>query len=133
MFFVIPRPVNNSNMHKRTVSCYLKFLVSGFFLLFLFIRSANAQDGEAIFKANCTSCHDVLEKRIGPALKGVSNRHKEDWLLKWVKNSTAVIKSGDADSVKLFNDNNKTNMPAFSLKDEEIKAIFAYIKVEEQK
>lgn len=96
-------------------------------------NAAQAQDGEAIFKANCASCHAVKEKLIGPALKGVENRHSEEWLIKWTKNSQALIKSGDAAAVKLFNEYNKIVMPAFPLKDDEIKAIYAYVKAEAEK
>ncbi len=112
---------------------YFSFLISVFFLSLFSFSSVNAQDGEALFSANCKSCHAVKEKVIGPALAGVSQRHPEDWLLKWVKNSTAIIKSGDPVAVKLFNDNNKVTMTSFNLKDNEIKSIFAYIKAEEVK
>jgi mono/diheme cytochrome c family protein len=109
------------------------FLVVFFFLSFFCSESIIAQDGEALFKANCTSCHAIKDKVIGPALKGVSQRRPEDWLIKWIKNSQAVIKSGDDYGVKLFNEYNKTVMTSFNLKDDEIKAILAYIKTEESK
>lgn len=112
---------------------YFSFLISVFFLSLFSFSSVFAQDGEALFSANCKSCHAVKEKVIGPALAGVSQRHSEDWLIKWVKNSTAIIKSGDPVAVKLFNDNNKVTMTSFNLKDNEIKSIFAYIKAEEVK
>ncbi len=70
---------------------------------------------------------------IGPALKGIETRRPEEWLLKWIKNSNAVIKSGDAYAVKLYNEYNKTAMPSFNLKDAEIKAVLAYVKVEAEK
>ena len=51
---------------------YFSFLISVFFLSFISFSPVYAQDGEALFKANCTSCHAVKEKVIGPALAGVS-------------------------------------------------------------
>ena len=92
--------------------------------------TAAVQDGEALFKANCSSCHAVKDKLIGPVLKGVETRRPQDWILKWVKNSTAVIKSGDEYANKLFNEYNKVVMTSFALSDAEIKSILAYIKVE---
>ena len=112
---------------------YFSFLLTTFFIALISISAVNAQDGEALFKANCTSCHAVKEKVIGPALKGISQRRSEDWLLKWVKNSSSLIKSGDEYAVKIFKDNNGVAMTSFNLKDEEIKAIFAYVKSEESK
>ena len=90
---------------------------------------ADVAEGEKLFTANCTSCHAINEKVVGPALKDVDKRHNEAWLLKWIKNSQEMIKSGDADAVKLFNDNNQSPMLAFPQFNEgQIKSILEYIK-----
>ena len=120
-------------MHQDYFKGFKSFLFSFLILFLFFVSGISAQDGEALFKANCTSCHAVKEKVIGPALQGIESRRSEEWLLKWVKNSQAVVKSGDEYAVKLFNDYNKVMMPAQSLKDDEIKAILAYVKVEAEK
>lgn len=104
-----------------------------FAALFVASASASAQDGEKLFKQNCASCHKVDDtKLVGPGLKGVFDRvpqPAEAWLLKWVKNSSAMIASGDAYAVKIFNENNKSQMTAFEyLSDDEIKAILSYVK-----
>lgn len=115
---------------KITSACII------FLFLFLFsIQNSNAQpDGAALFKAQCAQCHSVgSNKIIGPGLKDVHTRRNEAWILKWVKNSQAVVKSGDAYAVKLFNDYNQTAMPSFSLADDEIKAILGYVKAEGEK
>src|SRR5438552_1059329 len=106
-----------------------------FFSLCLFLGYAvRAQDGEALFKNNCTSCHHINDYfGVGPALKNVQTKHSEEWLLKWVHNSQAMVRAGDPDAVKLFNDNKKTIMTSFSLKEDEIKAIIGYIKTESEK
>lgn len=89
----------------------------------------DAKEGEKLFKANCTSCHAVDRKVIGPALKGVYNRRPEEWIIKFVHNSTAVIKSGDEYANKLYKEYNETLMTAFpQLKDDQIRSIIAYIK-----
>lgn len=95
-----------------------------------------AQDvakGKNLFESNCTSCHAVHEKMIGPSLAGVSERRDEAWLLKWINNSPAMIKAGDPIAVKLYNDNGKQNMNVFDFSDAEIKDILAYIKDETAK
>ena len=110
-----------------------KFLFALPLLIFslLFINTAQTQaapDGEAIFKQNCTQCHAVSnDVVIGPGLKDVSKRRPKEWLHKWIKNSGAVIKSGDAYAVELYNKFNKTAMPAQNLSDEEIDALLSYI------
>lgn len=110
------------------LSSILFFLV--FAVNFVF---ADVAEGEKLFKANCTSCHAINEKIVGPALKDAHKRRKEDWLLKWIKNSPGMIQSGDPIAVQLFNDNNKIPMlPFLSLKDSEIKSIISYIKQESE-
>jgi hypothetical protein len=71
---------------------------------------------------------------VGPQLAGVYDRAPSiDWIKSFVKNSSAVIASGDDYAVKLYNEYNKTQMTAFPLKDEEIMHILAYVKAETDK
>lgn len=91
--------------------------------------------GGQIFNANCKACHRVQQKLVGPPLAGVEQRAPSiDWIKRFVKNSSAVIASGDAYAVALYNEYNKTQMTAFtSLKDEDIMNVLAYIKAEAEK
>jgi mono/diheme cytochrome c family protein len=132
----------NPNMTKLFTSA-CKFLL----LLFILALSytSRAQDiptepaaisaGESLFNANCKACHRVQQKLVGPALAGVENRAPSiDWIIRFVKNSSAVIASGDDYAVKLYNEYNKTQMTAFSsLKDQDIMNILAYVKAEAEK
>jgi cytochrome c551/c552 len=120
-------------MHNKNYNRIKLFLFSFLFCSLLFNVAASAQDGEALFKANCTSCHAVKEKVVGPALAGIEKRRPEDWLIKWIKNSQSLVKAGDEYAVKIFNANNKVMMPAQNLKDDEIKAILSYVKTEAEK
>jgi mono/diheme cytochrome c family protein len=97
-------------------------------IVFTISGSATAQDGATIFKQNCTACHAIDKQVVGPALKDVHKRRDEAWLIKFIKNSTAVINSGDAYAVQLYEKYNKTQMTSFDyLSDEEIKSVLAYI------
>jgi mono/diheme cytochrome c family protein len=89
----------------------------------------DAAKGEALFKNNCAQCHAVTDERVvGPGLKGVSSRHDFAWLSKWVRNSQAMIASGDAYAVKIYNEYSKAQMTSFpNLSDDDIKGIFAYV------
>ena len=94
----------------------------------------SAQDiaaGEKLFKINCAQCHGVgTAKVVGPGLKGVADRVPKpanEWLNKWIKNSSAVIKSGDAYANKIFTENNKSVMPSQAVSDQEVTDILAYI------
>ncbi|MCY1496975.1 Cytochrome c-554(547) [compost metagenome] len=89
--------------------------------------AGDAAAGKALFNANCAACHKLDAKMTGPALRGVTERHDKKWLHAWIKDSQAMIKSGDAAAVKVFNENNKSVMTAFpQLSDADIDNILAY-------
>jgi mono/diheme cytochrome c family protein len=91
---------------------------------------ALVEKGKELFNNNCQSCHAVTDEVVvGPGLKGIDQRRNEAWLGKWIRNSTAVIASGDSYAVALFNKFGKTPMTSFpSLSDDDIKGILAYVK-----
>jgi len=90
--------------------------------------------GESNFKVNCSTCHEIWEVRIGPALNGVTERRSVDWLIPWIKNSQAMIASGDEQAVALWEEYNQTVMTASpSFSDDDVLAILAYIKAETAK
>lgn len=84
-------------------------------------------NGKKLFNANCAACHKLDTKMTGPALRGVGDKHSKEWLYSWIHNSAAMIASGDADAVKLFNEYNKTQMTPFpQLSEKDIDDIIAY-------
>lgn len=87
----------------------------------------DAAAGKELFNANCAACHKLDAKATGPALRGVANKYDMAWLYKWIKNSSELIKSGDAKAVKVFEENNKSVMTAFpQLSNQDIDNIIAY-------
>ena len=94
----------------------------------------DAAAGEALFKSNCTACHAVDKRVMGPALAGIDQRHDREWLHKWIKNSPGMVASGDEAAVKIFNEYNQTPMTPFpQFSDADIDNILAYVKAEESK
>lgn len=113
----------------------MKNLILTSILVFVGVFIVNAQDieiGKTLFKGNCAACHTVGKGKLtGPDLKNVTDRVTPEWINAFVKNSTAVIESGDAYAVKLFNDYGKTLMTAHPhLNDADISNIIAYIEDE---
>ncbi len=83
--------------------------------------------GKALFNTNCAACHKLDAKATGPALRGVANKYDMPWLYKWIANSSALIKSGDAKAVKIYEEYNKSVMTAFpQLSTVDIDNIIAY-------
>lgn len=88
--------------------------------------------GKDLFKANCAQCHNrnMKDKLTGPALGGTQERWagREDLLYAWIRNSQAVIASGDPYAVALYNEWNKVLMNPFpNLTDDDIASILLYV------
>jgi mono/diheme cytochrome c family protein len=94
------------------------------------MSEATIAKGKELFVGRCQSCHAVTEQVvIGPGLKGILERRELPWLLKWIRNSQALIQSGDPIAVQVYNEYNQTQMTSFlDLSDDDIKAILAYVK-----
>jgi cytochrome c551/c552 len=114
----------------------LKAILTLFFSIAC-VSFSNAQDlkaGESLYKANCTSCHAIDRKVIGPALKDVIEAQDEAWMVKWIKNSQSLVKAGDPAAVKIFNEYNQSIMSSFpQFSDDDAKSIIAYVKAERDK
>lgn len=114
------------------MSCYRKIFTRIFttllVLISLFLNSASAQNGEALFKSNCASCHKPDKAFAGPALQGWKDRVPgDDWIYKWIHNPAAMIAS-DAYAKSLFEKWKPTIMTSFgNLKNDEIDAIMSYV------
>ncbi len=114
----------------------MKLLMRSCWLAILLIGTVWAQDGKALFQANCASCHAVNRRVVGPALKGAHERwgNDEAEMVKFIQNSQAYINGNFENSAyakKLYEEYNRSVMTAFTgLSEGEIKAILGYIKAE---
>jgi mono/diheme cytochrome c family protein len=61
------------------------------------------QSMDDLFRTNCSSCHTIGGgKLIGPDLKDVENRKDREWLIKFMLDPEAMIKSGDQYASKIL-------------------------------
>ena len=119
------------------ISKLLRIRLLVFVLISLFTLRLSAADiaaGKTLFANNCGSCHNknMKDKMTGPPL----GKAVENWggdmgrLYSWVRNSQAMVSSGDPRAVAIFKEYNGTAMSAFpTLKDADIDNIFAYVAV----
>ena len=128
------------NAMKQEFNLYTltRKLFSGLLFFSIIFTSLYAQDGDpvkgkSLFNANCAACHQLDKKMTGPALRNVETRLSEDegldrvWLNAWIRNSSALIKSGDAYANKIYAEYNGSAMTAFpQFSDEDITDILAY-------
>lgn len=111
--------------HKSFLKIFFSLALSLSFSLSIFAQ--DPAKGKELFNANCAACHKLDKKMTGPALRGVADKYDKEWLYKWIKNSGELIKSGDAQAVKVFEENGKVAMTAFpQLSNEDIDNILAY-------
>ncbi len=115
--------------HPKSISAR-SFLFSLLFIICGFSSNLKAQDGKALFQANCASCHAPYKKLTGPALSGLEERGP--WadrkkLVAWIHNPAGFAKTEPyaANLIKEYAGVLMTGFP--QLGDAEIDAIVKYI------
>ncbi len=121
-----------SEMFGKVKYLLLVFMV----LVFTTDYSLAQEEGAAIFKANCATCHSPGARRgTGPGLQGFWDRipggddaGKTKWYLNWVKNSATIVNSGKDPYInKLYKEYGSVMTPQPHLSDEELLAVKEYI------
>ena len=94
------------------------------------VSPASAQTaGKQLFEDECSLCHKIGGGRgRGPDLAGITDKVPEEWLIRYIKSSEALLQSGDP-RVKANRADYKREMPDTELSDADIKAILAHIRV----
>ena len=120
------------------MNCAVK-LLSSLVVLVLFYAppvqgEVSAEQGKEIYQGNCSSCHQLGGKLVGPNLYGVEKRWegREELLVQFIQNSQNVINGGDEYAQNLYNEYNQMVMPPMNLNEEEVQSVLAYISQEEQ-
>ncbi len=56
------------------------------------LNASMATSGEKVYEVKCASCHKLTdEKLVGPGWKGVTTRHKPEWIMNFVTNTDAML------------------------------------------
>jgi cytochrome c2 len=120
--------------HRNSTSKVLGFCLA---LMLAFSTSIFAQGdpaaGKSLFNSNCAACHKLDKDMTGPMLRNVEARLSDEqgldkaWLYAWIRNSSGLIKSGDAYANEVYNKWDKVAMTAFpQFSDADIDNILAY-------
>lgn len=118
---------------RKLLPSVLRFTVFPPILLFILLvfhsnSVVSQSEGEKFFQP-CKACHNLTDQRlVGPGLKGVTERHDREWLIRFIRNSQEVIQSGDPYAVKLFEEYNKIPMPPQNYTDEQMNILLDYIE-----
>ena len=84
--------------------------------------------GEEKFQQSCAVCHTIGEGvRIGPDLKGVTERREEQWLKTHILSPSVQHKENDPISAA-NREEYGMQMPDLGLNEQEVEAVIAYLK-----
>ncbi len=51
-----------------------------------------AEQGKVVFEAKCSACHNATDvRKVGPGLKGVTERRQPAWILNQITNPTEML------------------------------------------
>lgn len=87
-----------------------------------------AISGKQAFESKCLACHAVeggKGKKIGPDMVGVTKRHTDEWLFRWLKSPEQMLAT-DATAKAMLKEYNNIPMPNQNLPDSEIRQYLRY-------
>ena len=90
------------------------------------IDEALAEKGHAIYKANCTACHKIKKRYIGPALKGITKVRSPEWIMNMVTNTKEMLEKDPV--AKALIAEYHAPMAQQSLTDEQVRALYEYLR-----
>ncbi len=90
------------------------------------IDEALAEKGKELFKANCVACHKIGKRFVGPALKGVTQRRKPEWIMNMILNPEGMV--AEDPTAKALLQEYSAPMANQSLTEDEARAIYEFFR-----
>ncbi len=91
------------------------------------VDPAMATAGQKVYDVKCSSCHKLTdEKLVGPGWKGVTQRHKAEWIMNFVTNTDQMIdKDPKAQSMLEIC---MVRMPNQNLDDQSARSVYEFMR-----
>jgi mono/diheme cytochrome c family protein len=91
------------------------------------LDAAMAAAGEKVYNVKCSGCHKLTdEKLVGPGWKGVTQRHKPEWIMNFVTNTDEMIDKDPKVQAQL--ELCMVRMPNQNLSDDAARNIYEYMR-----
>lgn len=91
------------------------------------LDKALADAGNKVFDVKCSSCHKLTdEKLVGPGWKGVTSRHKPEWIMNFVTNTDEMIEKDPKAQAML--ELCMVRMPNQNLSDEDARNVYEFMR-----
>lgn len=87
-----------------------------------------AKTGEEIFTANCSACHKMDKRFVGPALQGVTERRSPEWIMNMILNPDQMVNE-DPDAKALLAEY-LSPMANQNLTEDQARAILEYFRTQ---
>lgn len=81
---------------EKTITLFFLLVMAGQPTLY-------SQTGEELYKENCMDCHSIGQgDLVGPDLMNVHQRRTTDWIMRFIRSSDEMIRSGDEVARSLY-------------------------------
>ena len=60
-------------------------------------------EGKIVYEGKCTACHSIDTKKVGPALVGITERRKPEWIMNMIMNPAEMTQK-DPTAKKLYSE-----------------------------
>ena len=92
------------------------------------------QPGQAMYKKICAPCHTIgVGDRVGPDLRGVTERRDPAWLARYLRNPAAMFAAGDPIAVALAAKFDPVRMPNLRLSEQDAADLISFLQQENRK
>lgn len=92
------------------------------------------QAGQSMFKKICTPCHTIgVGDRIGPDLRGVTERRERAWLASYIRNPSAMLSNNDPVARALATKYDPVRMPNMRLSEQDAEDLISFLHQENAK
>jgi len=86
-----------------------------------------AAAGEKIYSVKCSACHKLTEEKlVGPGWKGVTSRHKPEWIMNFVTNTDEMLNKDPKAQAQL--EICLVRMPNQSLTDDDARHLLEFMR-----
>jgi cytochrome oxidase Cu insertion factor (SCO1/SenC/PrrC family)/mono/diheme cytochrome c family protein len=92
------------------------------------------QAGQAMYKKICAPCHTIgVGDRVGPDLRGVTERRDRTWLASFIRNPAAMLARDDAAARELAAKFETVRMPNLRLSEQDADDLIGFLQQENAK
>lgn len=89
----------------------------------------STDEGETLFNEKCVACHSIGRGvKLGPDLKGVTQRRETAWLTAWILNPDKMLAANDPIAMELLAKHKNIPMPNMKLTEAQVTALIAFFE-----